>query len=120
MIRRFLALFRPKGVLVPDISKLAEGEARSVDVGDILAGGRRVILCRVDGEVHALDSRCPHEGGQISIGPLHQGKFAVCPLHQYHFNPKNGKEERNLCGAARRYKVVPHGDGIEVFVPGVG
>lgn len=116
MLRRLLALFRRKGILVPDVSTLAEGEARKVDVGDVHAGGTRVILCRVDGEIFALDSRCPHEGGEITTGPLVEGKYATCPLHRYRFDPKTGKAVGVLCRAARRYRVVQRGDGVEIFV----
>jgi nitrite reductase/ring-hydroxylating ferredoxin subunit len=107
-------------VLVPDVSTLAEGEARKIDVGDVHAGGVRVILCRVDGEVHALDSRCPHDGGEITTGPLVEGRYALCPLHRYRFDPKNGKAVGVLCRSARRYRVEARGQGIEVFVRGGG
>ena len=94
MVSRLFAalanLFRRRGVLVPDVTTLNEGEARKVDVGDVHAGGTRVILCKVDGEVHALDSRCPHDGGEITTGPLVEGKYALCPLHRYRFDPKTG------------------------------
>ena len=118
MFRRLLALFRPAGVLVPDVSNLAEGEARKVDVGDPHAGGTRVILCRVDGEVHALGSKCPHDGGEITTGPLVEGKYALCPLHRYRFDPKSGKAIGVACRSARTYRVVPKGTGVEVFVKG--
>jgi nitrite reductase/ring-hydroxylating ferredoxin subunit len=116
MLRRLLNLFRSKGVLVPDVSNLPEGEARKVDIGDVHAGGTRVILCRVDGVVHALDSRCPHEGGEITTGPLVEGKYAVCPLHRYRFDPKTGKAMGVVCRSARTYRVETRGQGVEVFV----
>ncbi|MEZ6015729.1 MAG: Rieske 2Fe-2S domain-containing protein [Planctomycetota bacterium] len=120
MLRRILALFRRQGVLVPDVSNLLEGEARKIDIGDVHAGGTRVILCRVDGEVFALDSRCPHDGGEITTGPLAEGKYAVCPLHRYRFDPKTGKAVDVLCRAARKYRVEPRGVGVEVFARGAG
>lgn len=115
MLRRILSLFRRKGVFVPDVSSLAEGEARKVDIGDVHAGGTRVILCRVDGEVFALDSRCPHDGGEITTGPLAEGKYAVCPLHRYRFDPKTGKSVGVLCRPAKKYRVEARGPGVEVF-----
>ena len=94
-IRRLLGL--GGGVLVPGGASIEEGTARGVDVGDPHAGGIRVILCKVDGEVHALDSTCPHgQGGHIQTGPLEKGRFALCPLHRYAFDPKTGKPEGNV------------------------
>lgn len=117
MLQKLLRLFSRTGILVKGGATVDEGTARSVDFGDPLAGGKRVILCKVEGEVHALDAYCPHnEGGQIQSGPLAQGKFAVCPLHRYLFDPKTGKAEGVACSPARRYKTKTDGDDLEVFI----
>jgi len=116
MLQRLFGRFRRKGVLVPGGAGIEEGTARSIDVGDPLADGIRVILSKVDGEVFALDARCPHAGGQIQTGPLHEGRYAVCPLHAYKFDPRSGKAVGVACASARRYRVVARGDDVEVFV----
>lgn len=116
MLGRLFARFRKKGVLVPDTDRLQEGEARTVDVGDPLAGGVQVLLCRVDGRVHALDSRCPHEGGRIQPGPLVDGRRARCPLHNYEFDPRDGKAVGVACRPARTYRVEERDGSCEVFV----
>lgn len=112
----FGGLFSRKPVLVKGGATVDEGEARGVDLGDPLADGLRIVLCKVDGEVHALDSRCPHAGGQIQTGPLEQGRFAVCPLHRYLFDPKTGKAEGVACRPAKRYRTEARGDDLNVFV----
>lgn len=114
MLRRLLDLFRSKGVLVGGASKLAEGTAKTVDLGDPLAGGTQVVLCRVEGKVYALDARCPHDGGRIIGGPLVDGKYAVCPLHNYHFDPKTGVAVRGACSKAKTYTVRESDDKVEV------
>ena len=116
MIGRFLRIFGKRGVLVPGTDRLGEGEARKVDVGDPLAGGTQVVLARVGGVVYALDSRCPHEGGRIQPGPLHEGRYAVCPLHGYRFDPRDGKAVGVVCRAARTYRVVERDGSCELFV----
>lgn len=116
MLGRLMRLFAKKGVLVPGGAAIEEGMARGVDIGDPHAGGVRVVLCKVDGGLHALDSRCPHEGGHIQPGALEHGKYAVCPLHRYLFDPKTGKPEGVACRSARRYRTRVVGDDVEVFV----
>ncbi len=116
MLGRILNVFRKRGVLIPDTGRLAEGEARKVDIGDPFAGGKQVILCRVDGRIHALDSLCPHEGGRIQPGPLVEGRYATCPLHNYKFDPRTGKAVEVTCRPARTYRVVEKGDSAELFV----
>ena len=116
MLGKLLARFRRRGVIVPGTEALAEGEARKVDVGDPLAGGVQVLLCRVGGKVHALDSLCPHEGGRIQPGPLIEGRIAVCPLHNYKFDVRDGKPVEGVCAAARTYRVLERDGECEVFV----
>ena len=116
MLRRLLGAFRKRPIVIPDADKLAEGEARKVDVGDPLAGGTQVLLCRVDGRVYALDSLCPHEGGRLAPGPLEDGRIAVCPLHSYAFDACSGKVVRGSCRPARTYRVEEKGEEFELFL----
>ena len=113
MLEWILGLFRGRRVVIAGTSKLGEGQSRKIDLGDPLAGGRQVVLCRVDGELFALDALCPHEGGRISDGPLLEGRFALCPLHNYKFDPKTGRAVDRACKDARRYKVrEKNGDAV--------
>ena len=91
MFDRLKKLFSKPSITIPGADGLVEGEARKVDIGDPAAGGKQVLLCRVDGKVHALDTLCPHEGGRLVPGPLADGRYAVCPLHNYRFEPDSGK-----------------------------
>lgn len=116
MLGKLFGKFRRKGVLVPGTDALLEGEARKVDIGDPMAGGVQVLLCRVDGEVHALDSACPHDGGRIQPGPLLEGRHALCPLHNYKFDPRDGKAIDVACRSAKTYPVKEHDGQCEVFV----
>src|SRR6185295_19952257 len=109
-------LFRGKPAIIKGTGKLAEGHAKKVDIGDPLAGtGKSVVLCRVDGELYALDSLCPHEGGRISDGPLLEGKFAMCPLHNYQFDPRNGRAVEVTCADAKCYRVREQGGDAELW-----
>lgn len=113
MLKRIRGLFGKGGSIITGTGKLPEGEARKITIGDPLAGdGYDIILCRVDGELHALDARCPHEGGQISPGPLAEGKYAVCPLHNYQFDPKDGRAVNVSCRSAKKFRIEEeNGDG---------
>lgn len=108
MLGRLRGLFGGgKKVLVQGTGKLPDGEARKVTIGDPIAGtGLNVILARVDGALHAVDARCPHEGGQLMPGPLVEGRYVRCPLHNYHFDPKNGACVNAACGKARVLRAV--------------
>lgn len=116
MLSKFLALFRGGGVLIQGAGKLPEGHAKRVALGDPLAGGSEIVLCRVEGVLYALDRRCPHEGGRLADGPLSQGKYATCPLHNYKFDPRTGRAVGVVCADAVRYRVREDGGDARVWV----
>jgi len=115
MLDRIANLFRGRPAIVHGTQKLPEGHAKRVELGDILAGGKSVILCRVDGKLFALDTRCPHDGGRIVDGPLVDGRFAICPLHNYTFDPKDGRVERGSCPKATAYRVREKNGDAEIW-----
>ncbi|MCA9000913.1 MAG: Rieske 2Fe-2S domain-containing protein [Planctomycetes bacterium] len=107
MLSKFLKLFRKAVIVIPGADKLAEGEARTVQLGDGLKGGKKILICRAEGgAVYALDTHCPHdEGGELLPGPLFGGDKAVCPLHNYHFDVRTGKVVKGACKNAVTYKI---------------
>jgi nitrite reductase/ring-hydroxylating ferredoxin subunit len=110
-------LFRGKPALIQGTGKLAEGHSKKVEFGDIVAGtGKQVVVCRVDGGLYALDALCPHEGGRISDGPLMDGKHAMCPLHNYRFDPKTGQAVGRVCKDAKTYRVKEQGGDCEIWI----
>jgi len=116
MLGRILGLFRGRPAIVKGTSKLPEGQAKKVELGDVLAGGTQVVLCRVEGKLYALDVRCPHDNGRIMGGALIDGKYAICPLHNYLFEPATGRAVRGACPNAKTYKVRESGGDCEIWL----
>ncbi|QDU83550.1 Naphthalene 1,2-dioxygenase/salicylate 5-hydroxylase system, ferredoxin component [Planctomycetes bacterium Pla163] len=117
MLKRLLGFFRSEPIRIEGSSKLPEGVAHKISVGDPVAGtGRDVLLVRLDGEVHAIDNQCPHAAAFIADGALVEGKFLVCPLHNYRFDPKTGNCVNASCRKARRYKTVEKDGNLELYV----
>lgn len=116
MFQRIRNLFRGSGVIVRGAARLPEGESKTIALGDPLAGGKELVLCRKNGKLWALDRICPHEGGRILDGPLVDGEHVVCPLHNYRFDPTTGKAVGVACPSARTYPVVEEGDDCRIKV----
>ncbi|MEM7518953.1 MAG: Rieske 2Fe-2S domain-containing protein, partial [Planctomycetota bacterium] len=57
--------------------------------------GRRVALFLIDGEPHALDDECPHQGASLGDGVI-AGGDVTCPWHGWHFDPCSGKSTDGL------------------------
>jgi nitrite reductase (NADH) small subunit len=53
------------------------------------AGGDIAVFRTGDDEVFALDDRCPHKGGPLSQGIVHN-KHVTCPLHNFVIELKSG------------------------------
>lgn len=106
-----------KPVRFPDTGSIAEGHARKVSFavpGD--GPPEEVVLCRVAGELFALDSLCPHEGGRLSEGPLMEGRYLHCPLHLYRFEPRHGRCVGIECPPARTFRVHEENGSALVWV----
>jgi nitrite reductase/ring-hydroxylating ferredoxin subunit len=116
MLSRLFGFLRGRPALVRGVDQLPDGQSKRVELGDPLAGGVEIILCRKRGELHAVDRACPHEGGRISDGPLADGEYVVCPLHNYRFDPATGKAVGVTCASAKTYKVRAKGADCEVFL----
>lgn len=117
MFKKIAGLFRKQPVVVTGTGKLQEGHSKVVHIGDVLAGtGHQVLFTRLNGELMAIGAVCPHQGAQLDDGPLTDGKWVLCPLHMYHFDPKTGAERSHQCGASPPYKVREVGDDCEIWL----
>lgn len=72
-------------IRVADTSELKAGKTKKVTIDGIA-----VLLVNVEGKFYAIDSICPHYGGDLSEGIL-QGKILTCPVHGAKFDVTDGK-----------------------------
>jgi nitrite reductase (NADH) small subunit len=68
------------------------------------------VFRTVEGEVFALDNRCPHRGGPLSEGIVH-GRSVTCPLHNWVIDLATGEAQGADAGCARtaRVEIAPGG-----------
>ena len=57
---------------------------------EVVVADRIIAIFNVDGNFHALDGVCPHQGGPLGKGELQDG-IATCPWHGWQFHVENGK-----------------------------
>lgn len=72
---------------------LNNGEMKEVRIE-----GHDILLARVTDRYYAIDSRCPHFGGNLSGGHL-EGTIVTCPLHGSKFDITDGRVVRWLKGS---------------------
>ncbi len=93
-------------VRVGSLAKLVAKGRRVVKVG-----GKQIALFHDNGQVHACNNRCPHEGYPLSEGTLTDGCILTCNWHNWKFDLEDGE---TLVGGdtLRRYPVRIDGDDI--------
>jgi len=117
VFRRIKELFRGRPFRVEGIADLEEGHARAMIVGDPFNGGAQIVIARVDGKLHCLDSLCPHAAdGHFNEGKLVHGKYVYCPAHNYRFECDSGKPVGAVCKKATTYRLEEDGDDCIVYV----
>jgi 3-phenylpropionate/trans-cinnamate dioxygenase ferredoxin subunit len=71
-------------VTVARADELAPGQWKIVDVD-----GAQVAVFNLDGQYHAIEDVCTHDGGQLTGGSI-EGSEIVCPRHGARFCIKTG------------------------------
>lgn len=74
-----------KWIAVADACELSADSMKVVDVEQ-----NSLVLCHLDGKLHALHNVCPHAGLPIGLGELN-GCVLTCPFHGYAYNVQTGK-----------------------------
>jgi len=72
--------------LLGDLDDLQDGEMRVFeDIGDY-----GIVVCRVDGELYAIEDNCSHADTPLSEGRLRSHNL-TCPLHGTSFDVRTGE-----------------------------
>ena len=103
--------------------QINDGEMKMADIE-----GHEIMIAQVGDKYYASDNRCPHMGGNLSMGKL-DGTIVTCPRHHSQFDLTDGhvirwtdwtgiklslgkvlKSPRNL----KTYEVMLDGDTIMI------
>ncbi|WP_349918277.1 DsbA family protein [Aeromonas veronii] len=103
----------------------AQEKARlEVPVGRVPASGQRVliegegkslVLFNIDGEFHAIDDSCPHQGASLCGGKL-EGETIQCRAHGLRFNLRTGFLQGSTQLRVGRYPVEREGDRLFIVL----
>jgi len=103
-------------VKVAETSELPAGSMEKVEVG-----GNEILIANVGGKYHAVQGRCTHLRGDLSLGKL-AGNVVTCPRHGSQFDVTTGRAIRGPkmlgivrgTGDLRRFEVQVKGKEILV------
>ena len=101
-------------LLVPleDAESLAEGEKRLYTAGPF-----EVLVCRVKGELFAVENKCSHQERPLERGRLRH-HLLVCPVHGATFDVRDGTHQSPpaTCGIVS-FPVIQSEQGTCVEIP---
>lgn len=101
-----LVTFPLLAVNLGSVERIPLGEGREFDLdGELIA----VFRAR-DGQMYAVQAKCPHRAGALADGIIGGGKV-VCPMHSFKFDLATGVPLGNDCAALKTYAVSINGDG---------
>jgi toluene monooxygenase system ferredoxin subunit len=81
--------------------------AEEVWIGEMLearVGPHRVLLLNVEGELHAYEGVCPHQGVPLAEGDF-DGRTLVCRAHLWEFDAASGRSLNPAGQCLRRFPV---------------
>src|SRR4051794_1942978 len=98
------------------IDELTEGVGKYVEID-----GFQLAVFLNQGQVFVIDNYCPHAGGNLAGGTIHEG-CAVCPWHSWAFHLDSGQLRDNPGVTVRTYPVrimkrEGSGDLVQVNLP---
>ncbi|PLT47797.1 Nitrite reductase [NAD(P)H] small subunit [Paenibacillus pasadenensis] len=77
----------------------------------VVGGGEEIALFKLtDGEVLAVENRCPHKGGKLSEGMV-CGSAVHCPLHDWKIDLRTGQAQAPDEGSVRTYAADVDAEG---------
>jgi len=80
------------------------------------AGGRTYAVCNSGGSLYAVDGVCPHAGGPLGQGALHD-HMLVCPWHAWEYDCRNGENDFDPTIRVQSFAVRTDGDDILIDIP---
>lgn len=92
------------------VSDFKEGEGKVVNLQ-----GKYVAVFKVDGNIHAVDNTCPHQGGPLGEGML-DGQVVTCPWHGWRFNVTTGVSPVVPTAKVQKFNVKVDGDKVLIEV----
>lgn len=83
------------------------------EVCEAFVAGTILVISNIDGELHAMDGICAHQGGPLGKGKL-SGCTLTCPWHGWQYNVDSGRQILSEVIAQRTYPIRRQNDTIQV------
>jgi nitrite reductase/ring-hydroxylating ferredoxin subunit len=83
---------------------------------EVMVGQQPYAICHTGGAITALNGICPHRGGPLGQGQIHDG-HVVCPYHLWEFDCRTGEYDLDSARRVATYEVRVEDGEILLQVP---
>lgn len=83
-------------------SKYLAQNFSDISENEIIPIGTSICLAKVDGQLYAFERHCPHQGADLTLGYVKDGKV-YCPWHNYCIDPKTGSGSCSTLKSLKTY-----------------
>jgi len=73
------------------------------------------IFKLANGNIKAIENRCPHKGGVLSEGIV-SGEHVFCPMHDWKISTCDGKAQGSDIGCVKTYKVEVEDNDVYLLI----
>ena len=81
----------------------------------LMVHGRSFCLVRTPDGIFATDNLCPHNKASLSGGSINAYNEIICPLHEYRFNLRTGRESSHRCHDLQTYEIEVGDEGVTLI-----
>lgn len=98
-------------LFIGEVCDLPQKLGKTVTIGTM-----EVAVFKLEnGEIRAIENRCPHKGGVLAEGML-SGEYVFCPMHDWKISVKDGKVQSPDVGCVKSYSVEVKGERVYIIV----
>jgi len=94
----------------------SKGDVNEGSVHEVMVGNTPYAICNVGGKITALLGICPHRGGPLGQGAIHD-QCVVCPWHAWEWNCATGENDMDPTKKVATYEVKIEGGDIFLNLP---
>lgn len=98
-------------IKVANLSELPTQLGKEVIINEI----EIAIFKLTNGEVKAVENKCPHKQGPLSEGIV-SGEYVFCPLHDRKLSLLDGRVQKPDHGCVKTYQVTVDGDNVYIHL----
>ena len=100
-------------LLSPDPNQLSFNAS---GIAVVQVEGKSICVTRFRDQWYAFAAKCPHASGHLNEGFIDAVGNIVCPVHQYRFSLKNGRDASGEGYHLKTYKLELRGTALYIAI----